>query len=538
VFAYPQRFTRNRHNIISSSHKPPSGRLFLLSKNMLLAIGNSYKIHILSFPIRNKTVTMEILTGKIATLHDKLRSFEYAEFFHTIKLRSFNFFLLVKNLGVTDFLDDYEKRKLRIFNQINFFQFLIGIFIPFAGSFHQDQLPVSAWVLASLPACISVVSLLLNYLKKYELSHLFYFILYPFFTGFVYLKGLDSGVELHFILYGVLAVFFLHDIGYMVFTIALSMISYFILSVVLQEHRYELRNENLFLYFLNNLLSLGFIFYGLFLIKKENTGYQFKLLAKQRALHKKNLEIKKQKEVITEKARLLQIQKAELTELNSLKSKLFSVIAHDLKSPMYALRNLFRNMHQQNLPADEIKVLVPDVLMDLNYTIGLMENLLQWSKTQMQANQVRPEELNISALIQDTLHLLRLQAEAKQIYIESKNASPVYVFADKDMVNLVLRNLLSNAIKFTPQQGTIEVGVNDASSFVEIYVQDSGMGISKEALQKINENNFYTTKGTASESGTGLGLMLCKEFLAKNGGQMHIESEAGKGSIFSFTLPK
>ena len=106
------------------------------------------------------------------------------------------------------------------------------------------------------------------------------------------------------------------------------------------------------------------------------------------------------------------------------------------------------------------------------------------------------------------------------------------------MVNLVLRNLLSNAIKFTPQQGMIEVGVNETDSFVEVYVQDSGSGISKEALQKINENNFYTTKGTASESGTGLGLMLCKDFLSKNGGQMHIESEVGKGSVFSFTLPK
>jgi signal transduction histidine kinase len=176
--------------------------------------------------------------------------------------------------------------------------------------------------------------------------------------------------------------------------------------------------------------------------------------------------------------------------------------------------------------------------MDLNYTIGLMENLLQWTKTQMQANATRPEELDISKMIQEALYLLRLQAEAKQIYIETKNSAPVYIVADKDMVNLVLRNLLSNAIKFTPQQGTIEVGVNQLSSFVEIYVQDSGTGISKEALVKINQNNFYTTKGTDSESGTGLGLMLCKEFLAKNGGQMHIESELGKGSIFSFTLPR
>jgi signal transduction histidine kinase len=195
-------------------------------------------------------------------------------------------------------------------------------------------------------------------------------------------------------------------------------------------------------------------------------------------------------------------------------------------------------MHQQNMPAEDMKTLVPDILMDLNYTIGLMENLLQWSKTQMQANSVKAEEVDVSKTISEVLQLLRLQAEAKQIYIETKNQTPIFVHADKDMVNLVLRNLLSNAIKFTPQQGTIEVGVNQLSSFVEVYVQDSGTGISKEALEKINENNFYTTKGTASESGTGLGLMLCKEFLAKNGGQMHIESEIGKGSIFSFTLPR
>ena len=156
----------------------------------------------------------------------------------------------------------------------------------------------------------------------------------------------------------------------------------------------------------------------------------------------------------------------------------------------------------------------------------------------MESSAVRPEELDISKMIKDVSYLLRLQAEAKQIYVDCKINSSVYIVADKDMINLVLRNLLSNAIKFTPEQGTIEIGVNDLNSFVEIYVQDSGTGISKDALQKINENNFYTTKGTASESGTGLGLMLCKEFLAKNGGKMQIESEIGKGSIFSFTLPR
>jgi signal transduction histidine kinase len=109
--------------------------------------------------------------------------------------------------------------------------------------------------------------------------------------------------------------------------------------------------------------------------------------------------------------------------------------------------------------------------------------------------------------------------------------------ADKEMISLVLWNLISNAIKFSPQQEIISIGINKQHSFVEVYVQDNDIGISTEALKKINENNYYTTKGTASESGTGLGLMLCKEFLVKNGGQMFIESKEGKGTTVSFTLP-
>ena len=481
---------------------------------------------------------MELIQAKILSLQGKLRSIEPDRFYLTIKRHFFYFLQQIKNIGITESMDDYERRKLNVFNLLNFFQLLSGTLIPIIGLLHNDQLPFHVWLLACLPSSLSVAVLCFNYFHKYQAGLLSYFILYPFFTGFVYLQGMNSGVELHFILYGVLAVFFLKDMGYMLFTIALTMVNYFVLSVLLKDFIYEVKHENRLLYFFNHMLALGFIFYGLFLIKKENTGYQFKILAKQRILHRKNLEIKKQKEVITEKVAQLQVQKSELSELNSLKTKLFSVISHDLKTPMYALRNLFRNMHQQNMPAEDMKSLVPDILMDLNYTIGLMENLLQWSKTQMQAASIRPEELDLTKMITDTLQLLRLQAEAKQINIESKNNTPVRVYADKDMVTLVLRNLLSNAIKFTPQMGMIEVGVNETASFIEVYVQDSGTGISKEALQKINENNFYTTKGTASESGTGLGLMLCKEFLAKNGGQMHIESEIGKGSIFSFTLPK
>jgi signal transduction histidine kinase len=181
--------------------------------------------------------------------------------------------------------------------------------------------------------------------------------------------------------------------------------------------------------------------------------------------------------------------------------------------------------------------MIPEMVNDLDSTTALMENLLQWAKCQMQTNTVRPQKLDICQLVNEVVQLLQLQSAAKQICIERKTDLPAHAFADKDMINLVVRNLLSNAIKFTPSGGCIVIGIHESENCVEVYVQDSGLGISRYEMEKISQNNYYSTKGTGNETGTGLGLMLCKEFIAKNDGHMMIESEPGQGSTFSFTLP-
>jgi signal transduction histidine kinase len=464
------------------------------------------------------------------------RSSVLAETFETLKVRSAQMYLQVKFFGYSHTMDDYEQRKLRIFNQINFFQAIAGILIPLFGMLLPGTLPASAWLATCYPAGVSIVVLSLNSFRKYEASLYTYFFLYPLCTCFVYLNGINPGIDLYFILFVILSVFFLQDLGFMLFAIGFSMMSFFILSVVLTHYTYELETGSPAVYLLNKFVSLLFIFYGLFLVKKEATIYQFNILTKKQNLIEKNIE--KQKEEISDKADLLQKQKEELGELNAFKNKLFSIISHDLKSPMYALRNLFQNMHQYNLPAEEIKEMVPDVLIDLNYTTALMENLLQWAKSQMQSDAVNSQDINISFLVTDVVKLLRLQSQAKKLSIQVEVKDDVFAFADKDMIHLVVRNLLSNAIKFTPAEGHIEIGLNDFEEFVEVYIQDSGLGISEEALDKIKQKIFYTTTGTSSETGTGLGLMLCNEFLAKNNSQLRIESNVGKGSIFSFALPK
>lgn len=484
---------------------------------------------------------MEYLLYQLHHLqHRLLKALKSIEFFggpDSSKQQILNLFTQIRSIGYTDAMDDHEKRKLEIFNQLNFFQLITGVLVPIIALVSSKKFPAGEWYIVTLPALISILVLVLNATYKHEAALLCYFIFYPVFTCIIYINGLNMGIELSFVLYGILSVFFLQDIGYMLFAVSLSMISYFILSVAWKDYRYQLEVHNFVGYLVNQLLAIIYIFYGLYLIKRENADYQLKMVTKNREFHKKNLEIENKKQEIVIKATLLEKQAAELRELNSVKNKLFSIISHDLKSPMYAMRNLFKSVVQLNLSGKEIKNMLPEVVNDLNYTTELMENLLQWAKFQMQSNNIHPQNLDINNTVHEVIQLLHLQFDAKKITVERKTDLNTPVWADKDIVNLVLRNLVSNAIKFTPEKGRIIVGTHQSSSLAEIYVKDSGMGIAKEDMAKINSNSFYSSNGTNSEGGTGLGLMLCKEYLAKSNGHLMIESEPGVGSTFSFTLP-
>jgi len=459
----------------------------------------------------------------------------------------------IKSIGSRDVMDEYEKSKLGVFNLLNVLGFIIGVFIPTVGlTVAGIKLSAFAWMITFSPAMVSMLVLVLNYYHKHESASLCYFIMYPILTALVYRVSFDVGVELFFLLYGVLSVFFLGKLLHITIAFFLTLSCYFYVFVFTKNYTVALVNTNFPFYVLNHLLPACFIFYALFLIKKENALYQFSILNKNKELNRVNLElfhaneqlnhvnleIKKQSAVIDEKARLLQKQTNELRELNSMKNKLFSVISHDLKTPLYALRNLFRSVQQYDLPAEEIKVYVPEVVNNLNYTTSLMENLLQWVKNQMQINVMHPQILEISEMVKEAADLLRLQADSKQITICFEKENPVYIYADRDMISLVIRNLLSNAIKFTPCSGKVQIEIVEKLSLVELSVKDTGVGMEPGVVKQLFENKYYSTQGTANETGTGLGLMLCNDFVTRNGGSLKVRSEVGKGSIFSFVLPR
>ena len=314
------------------------------------------------------------------------------EFLNLVANNLLSFLHKIKRIGATDELSEYEKNRLGIFNYLNFFQLLSGFIVPVSGIFYTGKIPVSGWLVACMPPLVSIAVLFLNKKYKYQDALMVYFIFYPVFTCLSYINGVNFGVELSFILYGILAVFFIRDIGYMIFSIGFSMISYFILSVVLKKYPYQLEQINFIGYLFNHALAIVYIFYGLYLIKRENTNYQLSMSESNAALQKNNEEMQKQAQ--------------ELDQLNSLKNKLFTVISHDLKAPMYALRNLFDDMQKQDMPAEEIKELIPDVKNDLNYTVSLMDNLLQWAKSQMQAHTVSARAIHVKEMIDEVLQIL------------------------------------------------------------------------------------------------------------------------------------
>lgn len=448
-------------------------------------------------------------------------------------------FFQVQSLGIHAGMDEILQRKQKIFNQLNFFGFISGLVIPLYGLFNDDQLPVLSWAVAISPSFISGLVLMMNYFQKVDWGTFIYFAFYPLVTSLLYVAKIDVGIELFFILYGAMSVFFINQIHRIFISIFISSTCYFVCFIFWGDYTYQLKQVNASFYFFNHALAIIFIFYVLYLIKNENYDYQRKLLMKNRALYLSNLEIQEQQAVIKEKATLLEQQAEDLSQSNKIKNKLISVISHDLRTPIYALKNLFTNVHQYNLSGSEIKELVPEVVNDLNATAGLMENLLQWAKSQMQKESFVCKEEDTAHLVKEILQLYRLQAETKNIQLTAALSNDAYCFyGNRDMIHLVLRNLVSNAIKFTSNNGAVKVIVKQQEEYVCFAVQDEGIGMDRTQIQQLLGNQYYTTKGTENESGTGLGLMMSMEFLSMHNTVLKIESEKGKGSCFSFLLPQ
>jgi PAS domain S-box-containing protein len=265
-------------------------------------------------------------------------------------------------------------------------------------------------------------------------------------------------------------------------------------------------------------------------IVKDNTNKPVKYIG----INMDISESKKAEQIIKE-------SETKLQKLNADKNRFISILSHDLKSPFNNLLGLSEILSEdiRKLDVVEIEDIAKEINKSARSTYNLLEDILLWAKTQQGRIPFNPQILNFRDICINILEVLKPVADAKNIIVNCSSADRINVFADNDMIKTVLRNLVTNAIKFTNSGGTIKISAEKTDTNSTISVSDNGIGIPPENLTKLFDiSEVITTKGTAKETGTGLGLLLCKEFVEKHGGKIWVDSEAGIGSEFKFTLPR
>lgn len=269
------------------------------------------------------------------------------------------------------------------------------------------------------------------------------------------------------------------------------------------------------------------------------TKAQREIKAKQ-SLLQQHLELSKTYEQLLASNKELTEAENYLKEVNNTKDKFFSIIAHDLKSPLNTIVGFLQllNDHVDAFTNEELKNFAGGMNKSVKNLLSLLDNLLQWSRSQTGTIEYNPIEIPLRELINENIVLLAGHAQSKGVVIENEIPEQQSIKADVNMLHVIFRNLLSNAVKFTRKGGVVNVSASKQENFLQIIVKDNGVGISPEKLETIfSFGSTYSSNGTAMEKGNGLGLLLCKEFVERNKGNIQVQSQPGKGTTFTVSLP-
>ncbi|WP_445384872.1 tetratricopeptide repeat-containing sensor histidine kinase [Robiginitalea sp. IMCC44478] len=242
---------------------------------------------------------------------------------------------------------------------------------------------------------------------------------------------------------------------------------------------------------------------------------------------------------LQEKKDILEVRKTELIANNETKTKLFSIIGHDLRGPIGALQGLLKMFKDGDVNKEEFLSFIPKLRADVDHIYFTLNNLLSWGQSQLNGSKTKPADVSLENIVEENINLLSEIAENKSIKIVSEVAPNTLLWSDPNHLDIIVRNLISNALKFTPENGMVTIKAVEKAAEWEISIRDTGVGIDRMTLQKIfEEKSNHSTYGTANEKGTGLGLSLCKEMVENNNGTIWVESILRKGSTFYFTMPK
>jgi two-component system, sensor histidine kinase LadS len=296
-------------------------------------------------------------------------------------------------------------------------------------------------------------------------------------------------------------------------------------------------------WFVDNALYFGGIMQTLLISfalgDKINALQKENMLAKERELSRELLEKERLEREVTLRTEEIRQKNSQLEESNNIKDKLFSLISHDLRGPLIALQGVLNLEDMDSLTREDLKKYTEKIGDRLHDTTDFLDNLLQWSKLQMKGEKFVPitQTFLIRDVIDRSTQLPKIEAEKKGIRLMADVAADYKVSADVNMVHTIIRNLVSNAIKFTHPGGKIVITATRKGEFIAVRVSDTGIGISDKHLSTLFTLPGLTMMGTQQEKGTGLGLVVCKEFVERSGGTITVTSNAGVGTTFEFTLP-
>lgn len=236
--------------------------------------------------------------------------------------------------------------------------------------------------------------------------------------------------------------------------------------------------------------------------------------------------------------KLVEERTDELMTANTVKDRLLSVVSHDIKSPLNSLRGILQMYNSKAITKDEFDHFSRHLEDDLNTTTILVENILYWTASQLKGIQLREEAFDLHTVVEENVRLFKTAAAGKKISLSHNTPKNCIITSDKNIVNLVVRNLLANALKFSFEGGTIQILTLRLEKEIHIKVKDTGIGMDQATVEALSEPvKAVSRMGTKDEKGTGLGISLCKEYLEKAGGELHIESVKGQGSTFTIKLP-
>lgn len=381
------------------------------------------------------------------------------------------------------------------------------------GFFSPNQYPPGVFLLNAVPLVICGAMAVCMHKGRYKGAMFISFVFFPPTLLLMKLATDNQGVQMYLVLYLLFAFFFLHRHAQIISALAWILGCWVAAQTLTPAPGMGLFGKayplDLGLAVINYATAFLLIILTLYVIKFGVWRYEQSLRNK----------------------------KEELKRLNTLKDKVFSVISHDLRTPVASIILLLQAMETDDFTEAEFKDLLPELRENMEETGELLTNLLAWARSQMQQTEYNATAVSLADLTRQTLRFLNRHGEAKKIRLLNHVPQHCTAFADKQSLEIVLRNLVANAIKFTPSGGYVKVSSRIEKDCLCVSVEDNGIGIPEEKQALLFSDSFYTSTGTANEKGTGLGLLICRDILQKNGGEINFASQKGEGTTFTFSVP-